>query len=392
MSLTNPAELRAFICRPLLAATLFLAACAPAATPAPTAAPAKPTEAPKPAEAAKPAAPAPTAAPAGKPAAPAVDRAKLEADAKAEGKLTWYTSADLPVAQAFAKAFETKHGIQVEVVRTGSEQLFSRYMKEIESNIHTPDVMHTSDESNFLEMKEKGLLTPWTIADEDMLDPKLKDKLVDPDKMYYTVRMSVMAIAYNTSIIPVAEGPKSWQDAVDPKYRGKIAHGHPNYSGAILTAMLWLSEKYGWEYYENLAKLEPLVLQSAIDVTRTAAGGERGMALSTLDYTFYQRKAEGAPLETVYPSDGVPQINSPQAVLKQAPHPNAARLFQDYAFSLEGQQLLVDQHKIISPRQDVKYPPDRPGLDKMNVISTDVRKLMTSRKAIQDKFADIFGV
>jgi iron(III) transport system substrate-binding protein len=373
------------------------AACAPATAPAPTA-PAKPTEAPKAAaEATKPPAPpaaqaaATPAAPA-KPAEPAVDRAKLEADAKAEGRLTWYTSADLPVAQAFAKAFETRHGIPVEVVRTGSEQLFSRYMKEIESNIHTPDVIHTSDESNFPEMKEKGLLTPWTIPDEDKLDPKLKDKLVDSDKMYYTLRMSVIAIAYNTGIVPVADGPKTWQDAVDPKYKGKIAHGHPNYSGAILTGILWLSEKYGWGYYDNLAKLEPLILQSAIDVTRTAAGGERGIALSTLDYTFYQRKAEGAPLETVYPSEGVPQINSPQAVLKQAPHPNAARLFQDYSFSLEGQQLLVDQHKIISPRADVKYSLDRPGLETLNVIPTDVRKLMTSRKTIQDKFADIFGV
>src|SRR5215216_4854323 len=109
-----------------------------------------------------PSAPAPPAA-AAKPAGPTVDRTKLEADAKAEGKLTWYTSADLPPAQALAKAFETKYGISVEVVRTGSEALFSRYMKEIQSNIHAPDVIHTSDESNFLELKEKDLLAPWSV-------------------------------------------------------------------------------------------------------------------------------------------------------------------------------------------------------------------------------------
>jgi len=88
----------------------------------------------------------------------------------------------------------------------------------------------------------------------------------------------------------------------------------------------------------------------------------------------------------------VPQINSPQAVLKAALHPNAARLFQDYCFTLEAQQLLVDQHKIISPRTDVKYAPDRPGLEKLNVVPIDVHKILSSRKTMQDKFADIFGV
>ena len=384
--------------RALFLALLLIAGCGPAA------APARPAETPVGAQGVAPAA-APTTAPAGQPAASpaaapaaskpagaAVDRAKLEADAKAEGRLTWYTSADLPPAQALAKAFEAKYGISVEVVRTGSEALFSRYMKEIGSNIHTPDVIHTSDESNFLELKEKGLLAPWTIADADKLDPKLKDKLADPDGMYYTVRMSVIALAYNTDVIPAGQGPRTWQDAVDPKYQGKIVHGHPGYSGAILTGMTWLSEKYGWGYYENLAKLEPMIVQSAIDVAKTIANGERGMALASLDYNFWQRKAEGAPLEVVYPSEGVPQINSPQAVLKQAPHPNAARLFQDYCFTLEAQQLLVDQHKIISPRTDVKYGGDRPGLEQMNVVSVDVRKVMTGRKQIQDKFTDIFGV
>jgi iron(III) transport system substrate-binding protein len=397
MSSSRRTAFRGVVCRTLLLAVLLSTACAPAAAPPPTAAPPKPTEAPKPAaEATKPPAAAaqPTTAPAApaKPAAPAVDRAKLEADAKAEGKLTWYTSADLPPAQALAKAFETKYGIPVEVVRSGSEVIISRYLKEIDSNIHTPDVIHTSDESNFLELKEKGLLAPWAIADEDKLDPKLRETLADPEQMYYTVRMSVIAMGYNTNLIPPAEAPKTWQDVTDQRYKGKIVHGHPNYSGAVVTGMVFLTEKLGWDWYESLAKLDPMIVQSVIDVTRTAAGGERAIALSALDYTFYQRKAEGAPIEAVYPTEGVPQVNSPQAVLKQAPHPNAARLFQDFSFSLEGQQLLVDQHKIISPRTDVKYSADRPGLDKLNPVAVDVRKLMSSRKTIQDRFADIFGV
>jgi len=379
--------------RALLLALLMITGCGPAA------APAKPAETPKPPAAASTTAPAaqPAASPApapaaAKPAAPAVDRAKLEGDAKGEGKLTWYTSADLPVAQAFAKLFEAKYGISVEVVRSGSEALFSRYLKEVGSKIHTPDVIHTTDESNFLELKEKDLLAPWTIADADKLDPRLKDKVSDTDAMFYTLRIAVTTFGYNTDLIPPGQGPKTWQEAIDPKYKGKIVHAHPGYSGLVLTAVAWMTEKFGWEYYESMAKLEPMIVQSALDVPKTIANGERALGHSGSDSVLWQRKVEGAPIEIVYPPEGVPPANSPQGVVKQAPHPNAARLFQDYSFSLEGQQLFVDKHGSLSARTDVIYPQGRLGLDKLNVGTVDIRKLMSMRKQIQDRFTDIFGV
>jgi iron(III) transport system substrate-binding protein len=156
--------------------------------------------------------------------------------------------------------------------------------------------------------------------------------------------------------------------------------------------MSWLTEKYGWGYYESMGKQDLMIVQSALDGPKTIANGERVIAVCASDSILWQRKLEGAPFEIVYPPEGTPPAFSPQGILKQAPHPNAARLFQDYSFSLEGQQLFVNQHGSLSARTDVVYPPGRPGFDKLNIGTVDVRKLMTQRKQIQDKFTDIFGV
>src|SRR6266702_4219231 len=125
--------------------------------------------------------------------------------AKKEGKVSYYTSTDLPVAEKLAKAFEAKYpGIAVRVERTGAERVFQRIGQEYASNI-----------------------------------------------------------AYNTGLVKADEAPKSFADLLDPKWKGKIVKAHPGYSGTIMTATYQMQRDLGWGYFEQLAKQNIMQVQSS---------------------------------------------------------------------------------------------------------------------------------
>jgi len=358
----------------LLVAVLLAAACAPAAAPTPTKAP-PPTPAP-----AKPAAPTPSAA-----------ERLLEA-AKKEGKVVWYTSLELSIAEALAKAFQQKYGLPAEVMRSGSEKVFERFMKEAGAGIKTADIIHTSDESHFVELKKKGLLLAYRPEGAEKFVAKFKEKLQDKDNYYFVLRASPYTIGYNSKLIPAQEAPKSWKDVLDAKWRGKLVHAHPSYSGAVVTGMTALVGKFGWDYYRQLAKNEPMIVQSAVDPPKFVVSGERPVAANGLEYTFYLQKIQGHPVEIVYPAEGVPLVLSPNSIVKDAPHPNAAKLFVEFLFSNEGQQLLIDKGGLHVPSGDVTYQKDRKSLQDLSPLFVDAEEMEKGRQKLQDTFSEIFGV
>ena len=98
----------------------------------------------------------------------------------------------------------------------------------------------------------------------------------------------------------------------------------------------------GWEYFEKLAKQKVMQVQSATDPPKKLALGERAVMADGGEYNVLQIKENGGPVEIVYPTEGTPLVVGPNGVFKNAPNPNAARLFQCYCFTPECQQLIVD--------------------------------------------------
>src|SRR5207237_4999973 len=86
--------------------------------------------------------------------------------ARKEGKVVWYTSVDLPLAEKVAKAFEAKYpGVAVRVERSGAERVFQRIGQEYGSNIHAVDVVNSSDAAHLIVWKRDGLLAPYVPED-----------------------------------------------------------------------------------------------------------------------------------------------------------------------------------------------------------------------------------
>jgi iron(III) transport system substrate-binding protein len=150
----------------------------------------------------------------------------LIAAAMKEGQLTWYTSADLQLAEKVGKAFEQKFsGILVRVERAGGERIFSRVAQEYASGLHVADAVSTGDAAQFLVWKRQKLLAPCLPED---VARHIPPEHRDPDGFYATVRASLCVIAYNTKMVKRESAPKSFADLLDPKWKGKIVKAHPS--------------------------------------------------------------------------------------------------------------------------------------------------------------------
>jgi len=308
--------------------------------------------------------------------------------ARKEGKVVWYTSLALPTAERLAKAFEAAYpGIKVELNRTGSERILQRVMQELQANIKTVDVIHTSDAGHFVMLKDKKLLARHTPPGVERFPAGFKDR----DGYYYGLRATVNAIAYNTRVVSAAEAPKTWKDLLDPKWKGKMVTAHPGYSGVIATHVLALVKLLGWDYFKQLARNQLMLVQSANDPSGVVASGERPVAVDGGDYTFYQIKKKGNPVEIVYPKEGVPLVISPTAIMAFAPHPSAARLFTDFSFGRELQQLMADSEGLYTGHPDVTYPADKPKLSELKLLTVDPDELLKRNEEIKKRFVEFFG-
>jgi iron(III) transport system substrate-binding protein len=121
------------------------------------------------------------------------------------------------------------------------------------------------------------------------------------------------------------------------------------------------------------------------------ASGERPVAVNGGDYTFYQTKKKGNPVESVYPREGVPLVVSPTAIAAFSPHPNAAKLFTDFTFSREIQQVLADSEGLYTGHPEVKYPSDKPKLSELKLLPADAEELEKRSEEIRKRFVELFG-
>ena len=319
--------------------------------------------------------------------ASAQDAALVQA-AKKEGTVMWYTSLALPSSTSIAHFFELKYpGMDVRVHRTGSQRVLQRVMQEAAAGVQTVDVIHTSDAGHFVLLKEKGMLLKYAPQGTMPFPAGFKDK----DGFYFGMRATLSVIADNPKLISDKDAPRTWKDLLNPKWKGKMVSGHPGYSGIIMTHVLALVNLYGWDYFRDLAKNSLHVVQSANDPAGVVASGERPVGVNGAEYFYYKTQKQGNPIKIIYPSEGIPLVVSPVAVAKDAPHPNAAKLFVDYIFSKESQQLLADKEGLYTGHPQVTYPADKPKLKDLKLLSVEADELEKRNAEIKKRFIEYFG-
>jgi iron(III) transport system substrate-binding protein len=310
--------------------------------------------------------------------------------ARKEGKVAYYSALELNVAERVAKAFEAKYpGIAVRVERSGAERIFQRIAQEQVSGINAVDVANSTDPAHYLDWKAKDWLAPY--LPDDVVKNFPADQF-DPNGLWATSCAWMEVIGYNTDLVKPEDAPKSYADLLDPKWQGKIVKAHPGYSGAIMTATFVLSRELGWSYFEKLAQQKVMQVQSAADPPKKLLLGERAVMADGNDYNLLLLKDQGKPVEVVYASEGAPLIIVPSGIFRNAPNPNAARLFQSYFLGAEGQQLLVDDYGLRSFHAQIKERPGHPPLKSLKLLKSDPAAVLAQSEEIKARYVKLFKV
>jgi iron(III) transport system substrate-binding protein len=323
------------------------------------------------------------------PPASAVTPQLIEA-AKKEGKVIWYTSVDLPLAEKIAKAFEARYpGIAVRVERSGAERVFQRIGQEYASNIHAVDCANSSDAAHFIIWKNQNMLEAYVPEDVAKFYPA---EHKDADGQFASFRVWVCIIAYNTNLVKKEDAPKSFADLLDPKWKGKLVKAHPSYSGTIMTATFQMQRDLGWDYFEKLAKQNVMQVQSSADPPKRLALGERAVMADGNEYNIFEISEKGGPVAPIYATEGSPLIVGPTGMFKAAPNPNAAKLFCNFSFSPECQQLIIDVGGLRSVHPQAKDKPGRTPFKDIKTMKDDPAGVVKMGDEIKAHYSKLFRV
>src|SRR6266404_1519292 len=146
--------------------------------------------------------------------------------------------------------------------------------------------------------------------------------------------------------------------------------GDPSFTSLLVSVVGMMSKERGWGFYEKLRANDTMVVQGNQQVSDMLKRGERLIAVGALDSYASDLRAEGHPIKTLYPSDGVFVIPSPTSVVKGSPHPNAAKLFAEFMISDDAQRIFPADGGY-SARSDVPPPPGAPDLKTLKIIAVD---------------------
>ena len=284
------------------------------------------------------------------------DEASVIEGAKREAKLVIYTGVERAAAQVLVNAFKSKYPfIAAETVRASSSKLATRLDAELEANRVGGDVIEFSLLYLTTSLQQRGELLQY-----DSPEYAKYPRQYSAPGYWAASGVSNIIVLLNTRKIDEANIPQSWWDLAKPFWKDKLTIDNLEVSG---TGYNWLTAivndaSLGWRFIEALGKNRPGIERGHAGMAQKVAAGEYAGAAEMSDFHLKNLRdaAAAVPLRGVWPSEGVPSEPWTSAILKRAPHPNAARLFLDFLLSREGQSLYVQTMGWVSARPDVAPP------------------------------------
>jgi ABC-type Fe3+ transport system substrate-binding protein len=301
----------------------------------------------------------------------------LVAAAQKEGQVVWYSTLIVnQILRPLAEAFEHKYpGIRMQYSRATNSDVALKIINESRARRLQADVFDgTNSIYPLLEAKLVAAYAPKAAA-------AYPAEIKDANGYWTAMNLFFLTAGYNTAQVKPADVPKTWTDLLDPKWKGKIAwtndptpQGPPGFINNVLTIM---GQEKGMAYLKAFAAQEPVFIPASQRVVLDKViSGEYPLAVMTFNHHAAISAAQGAPVAWIRMEPLSESINL-IGLLKDAPHPNAARLLVEFILSDEGQKVLADNDYVpASPSVPAKSPDLKPdaGNFKVNIVTPDMAR------------------
>lgn len=301
---------------------------------------------------------------------------QLYEKAKLEKALVFYSGGPAEPHERRAKDFEQRFpGIAVSVTGGFSNVLNQRIARQMKERKLEVDMAFFQTVQDFVAWKREGVLQAFKPEGFEEIMPNLRDA----DGTYMALSAIALTYAYNTRLVAAEDVPRSALDFLKPVFRGRLISVYPHDDDAALYLFHLIVKKYGWDYMDRYMANQPSFIQGHLPVARSVASGEN-MATLDASSSIWPFKRAGQPVEVLFsPVDETPVFTLTGGVFKDAPHPNAAKLYLSWYLAKEQQTRLGT----FSSRLDVPPPPGFQPLASYK-IANNYREFITDEKLVAD--------
>jgi iron(III) transport system substrate-binding protein len=309
---------------------------------------------------------------------------ELAPKAQEEKKLVLYHSTGIDDTQQILDRFRRRYPfLQVENHRLSSPKLLQRIITEVRAGRNLADAYLISGLQTWL-LKDMGFLAVYSSPERDKIRPALRDR-----QGYWTgVLWNLGVLGYNTKIVPAGTVPRKWEDLLQPRWKGQIGLEAEDVSWYVFILHLMGKEK-GKAFMVELSKQQPQVRSGHNLIAQLLTAGEFGLAPTARVHRVEEAKEQRAPVDWVAIEPLAPEPPVCISLPKNAPRPNAGKLFIDFILSAEAQEVIY-QLKRSPTRMDAPQPVPRLAQIKLLEIEYDQEAKDYSRYARE--YRDIFGL
>ena len=268
---------------------------------------------------------------------------QLISAAKAEKSLTIFTPVVQSEVQQWAAAFTVKYGIKVNIYREASSILGTTFSTQENAGKNQADIYQTSN----LGQVQQFIKNDWFAKYVPQTAAQYPASRTGPDYAY-PLYQSTGAIAWNTQTVPAAVQQQleanPYQGLLNPALKGKIVLIDPSVGGSGMAYYANLVDnlpsQYGWGYLQKLAAQKPAVATSIQTISQEVSAGTYYATIFGDDAIFGPLAESGAPVRF----SSITPMNATlfyQEIPAAAPHPAAARLWDEWSESLAGQEAMT---------------------------------------------------
>lgn len=315
------------------------------------------------------------------------DNEIVEAAKKESGEILAHISMRLGTAKKLAEAFRGKYPFvkKVNQYRADSQRMLERALSEYRAGRHTIDVIQASP-YDLAALQKEEVIGLYDSPERKFIDERFKDK-----EGYWTdLYWYPVIIAYNTDLVPAGEAPKSWQDLLQPKWKGKITMPRDQIGWYRVMAQK-MGEEKAKAFMKEFSKQDIRISKGISDGVTLLAAGEFHLAVTRAQHIEIFKHTKGAPVDWVKDLDPMAVHGTPVAITKYPPNPNTAKLFIDFLLSKEAAEIVAESRRLPA-RTDVKgLSSGFKQMNRKNLVRTPDEEIFANFDKYRSEFRGWFG-